>query len=216
MNRDEMQKYRDRLIKEKNSILDTIQDMNDNSLEYSQRDELSELSQIDNHPADMGTEMFDKERMYALLDNEKKAIHRIDDALERINRGTYGKCELCGKEIQRERLEGMPSALTCMDCESKQPDYNTYRLDRPVEEETLAPFGRYFMDNTHDPESEVGYNAEDTWQDVDKYNARTGIPRNYDELNDEIDSYGEAENDDGVVEFTDRISNQYYKEQLPD
>lgn len=210
-----MEEYKSRLIEEKKSIYDTIEDMKKNGLDISQRDEVSELSVIDNHPADMGTEMFDKERYYALLDNEKSMLHQIDSALERIEQGVYGKCELCGKNIESDRLEFMPAALTCIECEDKKPDYNTYRYDRPVEEETLAPFGRYFMDYNDEKEYEVGYNAEDSWQDVDKFNARNGIERNYDEQNDERDSYAETENDAGVVEFTDKISNQYYKEQLP-
>lgn len=215
MEKKEMEEYKSRLIEEKKSIYDTIEDMKKNGLDISQRDEVSELSVIDNHPADMGTEMFDKERYYALLDNEKSMLHQIDSALERIEQGVYGKCELCGKNIESDRLEFMPAALTCIECEDKKPDYNTYRYDRPVEEETLAPFGRYFMDYNDEKEYEVGYNAEDSWQDVDKFNARNGIERNYDEQNDERDSYAETENDAGVVEFTDKISNQYYKEQLP-
>lgn len=215
MDRSMMEKYKARLLREKQSIYDTINDMKENGLEVGQRDEISELSTIDNHPADMGTEMFDKERFYALLDNEKTAVHKIDHALKRIGEEKYGNCELCGKEIQRERLDSMPSAVTCIDCEDKRPDYNTYRYDRPVEEETLAPVGRYFMDYNDEEEQEVGYNAEDSWQDVDKFNAREGAERNYDEVNDELDSYGETENDLGVVELTDKISNQYYKNQLP-
>lgn len=217
MNKNEMEKYRSMLLKEKNKINETIEDMKVNGLSRNQREEIDELSVIDNHPADMGTEMFDKERGYALLDNEKSILTQIDEAINRIENGTYGKCELCGKEIQSERIKFMPYVLTCMDCESKKPDYITYRYDRPVEEKILAPLGMYFNDNNENDKmkDEVEYNAEDSWQDVDRNNARSHIKRNYDDEIDESGVYGEGESDEGVVEFTDTISNQYYKNQLP-
>jgi YteA family regulatory protein len=215
MDKNAMEGYKARLINQKKSIYDTIKDMKGNGLDDSQRDEVSELSTIDNHPADMGTEMFDKERYYSLLDNEKSMVHQIDIALNRIDQGVYGKCEMCGKDIDNERLNFSPSAITCISCENKRPDYNTYRYDRPVEEETLAPFGRYFMDNYDEEEYEVGFNAEDAWQDADMSNVRNGVERNYDDETEDIRAHDDAGNDTSIVEFTDKISNQYYKQQLP-
>jgi YteA family regulatory protein len=217
MNKNDMEVYKTRLMNQKKSIKATIKDMKENGLNLSQKDEVSELSTIDNHPADMGTEMFDKERYYALIDNEKSMLHQIDLALDRIKDGVYGKCEFCGKEIEGERLNFSAAAITCIACENKRPDYNTYRYDRPVEEKTMAPFGRYFMDIYEEEEYEhdVGYNAEDTWQDVDKYNVRNGIERNYEDDLDGMKDQDDAGDDTSVVEFTDKISNQYYKQQLP-
>jgi YteA family regulatory protein len=216
MNKKELLEYKRKLLNERQKILDTINGMKDHGMELSQREEVDELSVVDNHPGDMGTEMFDKQRRFALLDNEKTILIRIDDALHRIEDGTYGTCELCGKEIDRERLDFMPYANTCMSCESKKPDYNTYRYDRPVEEETLAPFGRYFRDYTEEKEYETYYNAEDAWQDVAKYEKRPGIIRNFDDIDGEVDPNAEPEADSGAVEFTDLISNQQYRAQLPD
>lgn len=209
MNKEEMKTYELRLLNEKKSIEDTLFDMNRNGLNMSQREEVSELSTVDNHPGDMGTEMFDKERYFALQRNEKEALNRTVEALEAIKNGTYGKCELCGAEIGTQRLESMPTALWCLQCQELMPTRNTFKYDRPVEE-TLAPFSRYFMDDYVEAQSsgKALYNAsgEDTWEEVDKFNDRPLITENYDD---------EEENEDDVVEFTDRISNQYYKEQLP-
>lgn len=209
MDRNKIQYFKNRLIEEKKSILDTIDGMMENGLGKSQSVEVSELSMIDNHPGDMGTEMFDKGRRYALLDNEKMIISEIDASLERIESGKYGKCELCGKDIAEERLETLPYATTCMDCESKKPDYNTYRYDRPVEEEVLRPYGTYFMDVSGDQEDEIEFDAEDSWQDVAKYNQSTGFDEMF--YDDDFD----PEADFGYVEFTDSISNEKYKNQLP-
>lgn len=201
--------YKNRLIGEKKKIEETIEGMMENGLRDSQSDEIGELSMIDNHPGDMGTEMFDKGRRYALLDNEKSILIQIESALERIEKNEYGKCELCGGGISEERLGFLPYATTCINCEDKKPDYNTYRYDRPVEEEVLNPYGTYFMDVSGDDEDEIEYDGEDAWQDVAKYEQFTGREENY------YDDDYNPEADEGYVEFTDRISNQQYKDQLP-
>ena len=208
-----MEKYKSMLLIEKNKISETIEDMLHNGLEENQREEIDEISVVDNHPGDMGTEMFEKERDYALLNNEKNILRQIHDALNRIENETYGKCELCGKEIAEERIKFMPYVITCMNCESVKPDYKSYQYDRPVEEKTLEYFGMYsnYNDINDKEKDDVEYNAEDSWQDVNRYNARPHMTLN----DDEHDVDGDANDDLDVVEFTDTISNQYYKDQLP-
>jgi YteA family regulatory protein len=181
----------------------------EHGLRLSQSEEVDELSLIDNHPGDMGAETFDKGRRYALVENEENIIARIDNALERIEHGTYGQCERCGKEIPEERLDFVPYATTCVECESEKADYTTYRYDRPVEEEVLLPYGANFMDVSGDLEDEIEYDGEDAWQDVSKYNFFTGRHENY------YDEDFDPDKGDGLVEFTDGISNQQYRDQLP-
>lgn len=209
MDKNKLQYYRNRLIEEKRNITEAMEGMLENGLAYSQGVETQELSVIDNHPGDMGSEMFDKGRRFALKRNEQDIIDKIDDAIERIENGSYGKCELCGGSIPEERLEFIPYAVTCMDCENSKPDYTTYRYDRPVEEETLYPYGTYFMDTSGDDEDDVMYDGEDAWQDVAKYEMFPGRNEGY------YDDDFSPENDDGLVEFTDGISNQQYRDQLP-
>lgn len=209
MDSNKLNYYKNRLIKEKRDITEAMEGMLENGLADSQSVEIQELSVIDNHPGDMGTEMFDKGRRFALIRNEQDIIDKIDDAIGRIEDGSYGNCELCGREIPEERLEFMPYANTCIDCESSKADYTTYKYDRPVEEETLDPFGTYFMDVSGDAEDEIMYDGEDAWQDVAKYEMFTGRNEGY------YDDDFSPEADDGLVEFTDGISNQQYRDQLP-
>lgn len=210
-----LQHYKNKLLKEKHKISNTIDAILANGLGTNQREEVDELSVVDNHPADMGTEMFDKEKRYALLDNEKDIINRIDNALNRIENGKYGICELCGKKIDEERLEFMPYATTCVECESEKRNYKTYKYDRPVEEEVLNPFGRSFRDASGDMENEIEYDGEDAWQDVAKYEKRPGIIRNFDDRDNEFTAKSETEEDGGIVDFMDSISNEEYRNQLP-
>lgn len=55
----------------------------------------------------------------ALENNLEEQLRNTSDALERIKNGTYGVCEVCGKEISKERLEANPSAKRCMECVGK-------------------------------------------------------------------------------------------------
>jgi len=78
-----------------------------------------ELSDVPLHPADVGTENYDVEVGLELLENEAQILTEIDDALARIDQGTYGICENCHREISRERLEAVPYTRYCIRCARK-------------------------------------------------------------------------------------------------
>ena len=69
---------------------------------------MGELSSYDNHPGDEGTELFEREKDIALNDHVEYQIKNINKALKAIDNGSYGKCEVCSKEIPVERLEALP------------------------------------------------------------------------------------------------------------
>lgn len=131
----------------------------------SQGDQFQEDSTIDNHPADLGTEMFEREKDLGLLTNNMRTLREIDIAMERMARGEYGTCEECGGPIAPERLEVNPSATTCIECARRRerlPD----RFKRPIEEQVLnPPFGRTFKGGS----GFAGYDGEDAWQEVAQY-----------------------------------------------
>ena len=81
----------------------------------SERDALSELSLADQHPADLGTEMFEREKDLSILERIDAELADVDRALRRIDDGTYGTCEACGREIAKARLEIKPEARFCVD-----------------------------------------------------------------------------------------------------
>jgi DnaK suppressor protein len=66
------------------------------------------------HPADLGTDNFEEELSLGLLENEAQLLTEVNDALDRIERGTFGRCEECGQEIPRQRLEVVPYARYCL------------------------------------------------------------------------------------------------------
>ena len=69
---------------------------------------------------DLASEERDREINFILSDRERVKLKQIDDALERLDEGTYGVCESCGLEIAEERLEAMPFSRLCRDCQQDQ------------------------------------------------------------------------------------------------
>ena len=68
----------------------------------------------DQHPADVGTEMFEKEKDISILEQVTSELSDVDRALQRLDAGTYGVCEACGKPIGAERLRARPAATYCV------------------------------------------------------------------------------------------------------
>jgi RNA polymerase-binding protein DksA len=109
--------FRARLLDERRRVTEAIENLrreNPGSLS----DETGELNPgFDQHPGDVATELYDRELEYTLQDGEQALLVRIDRALGRIDDGTYGTCERCGKEIPEERLEARPWAELDIDCQ---------------------------------------------------------------------------------------------------
>jgi DnaK suppressor protein len=81
----------------------------------SEDESLSELSSLDQHPADIGTETFEREKDLSVLEQVEAELADIEHALKRLDDGTYGTCEACGKPIDDARLEALPAARFCLD-----------------------------------------------------------------------------------------------------
>src|SRR5436305_14223176 len=81
----------------------------------SESDSVSELSSIDQHQADLGTETFEREKDISILEQVDAELADVEHALQRLDDGTYGTCELDGKPIPEERLEAQPAARFCVE-----------------------------------------------------------------------------------------------------
>jgi len=81
----------------------------------SETDQISELSSLDQHQGDIGTETFEREKDFSLLEQLEAEIGDLDAALRKIDEGSYGICEVCGKEIEPDRLEAVPGTRTCIE-----------------------------------------------------------------------------------------------------
>ena len=80
----------------------------------SEEESLGELSSQDQHQADVGTETFNRERDLSILEQVEGELADVEHALRRLDEGTYGFCEACGKPIAEARLEAVPAARFCL------------------------------------------------------------------------------------------------------
>jgi YteA family regulatory protein len=151
------------ILKEEKQWLDThIEANNHFGLSESLRDQTGELSTNDNHPADLGSEMFERSKDIALNENREHHFNEVTKALERIENGQYGLCASCGASIPYERLQAVP---TTMYCKEHVPDHHSN--DRPIEEQLLdPPFGRTSFD---EQTQETEFDGEDAWQIVESW-----------------------------------------------
>jgi RNA polymerase-binding transcription factor DksA len=85
----------------------------------SEREALGELSFADQHPADVATETFEREKDVSILENIDEQLRDVESALKRLDDGAYGRCEICGKDIGDERLRARPEARYCVDDQAR-------------------------------------------------------------------------------------------------
>jgi RNA polymerase-binding transcription factor DksA len=107
---------RQRLADERERLAGVRSTFDDEGLsEQSESDSVGELSSYDQHQADMGTETFEREKDLSILEQVEAELADVEHALRRLDEGTYGTCEVCGKVIPEERLEAMPAARLCLE-----------------------------------------------------------------------------------------------------
>jgi DnaK suppressor protein len=112
-------RFRELLLEERRRVEAALQNLHDeNSGTLSEN--AGEETAYDNHLADTATETYDRELDYTLEENSGHLLGEIDAALQRIESGTYGTCTNCGNRIPEERLEALPWATLCIDCQRNQ------------------------------------------------------------------------------------------------
>ena len=81
----------------------------------AQKESLSELSVVDQHPGDIGTETFEMEKNQSIIESLHAQLRDIDEALARVDDGSYGSCAQCHQPIPDARLEAVPAARFCVE-----------------------------------------------------------------------------------------------------
>ena len=85
----------------------------------SEQEAISELSGYDQHQADVGSETFEREKDLSILERVEGELDDVEHALRRLEEGTYGTCEACGRTIGDARLEVQPAARFCVDDQAR-------------------------------------------------------------------------------------------------
>jgi DnaK suppressor protein len=108
---------KEKLLQLRDAMVDSMAGVAQDTLRS--RAEGSEASAFGMHQADAGSDAYDRDFALSLLSQEQDALYEIDQALKRIELGTYGTCEMSGKPIPRARLEAIPFARFTVECQSQ-------------------------------------------------------------------------------------------------
>jgi DnaK suppressor protein len=108
---------RDRIFQLRDSILESMQGVAKDTLRS--RAEGSEASAFGMHQADAGSDAYDRDFALSLLSQEQDALYEIEEALKRMELGSYGVCEMSGKKISHARLEALPFARYTVECQAE-------------------------------------------------------------------------------------------------
>lgn len=119
MAKKDLKKYRELLVKEHEKIGGGLNHIASEALKTSQRDAAGDLSGYSFHMADMASDNYEREFSLGRASDEQDLLYAIDEALKRIEDGTYGTCPQCGKQIPKKRLNVIPHTELCIICQSK-------------------------------------------------------------------------------------------------
>ena len=116
--------FRELLIQRRQLIEGDVNHMHDNTLNKSAATASGDLSTVPFHMADVGTDNYEHEFTLGLIENEEEELREIDEAIERLDSGDFGTCEICEKPIPKARLKVIPYARLCITCKRDEENGN--------------------------------------------------------------------------------------------
>jgi DnaK suppressor protein len=119
MDKRKLASFKKKLEKEKEVLEKQYRDLEEGNLLSSQSEFSGEMPFEEDYAAS-GTTTFERERDLSLSENVKDLLKRVDEALDHIEDGTYGTCDMCSDRIQEERLKALPYANLCIKCKQKE------------------------------------------------------------------------------------------------
>ena len=123
MTKKNLQHFEKRLLEERRRVLKELGRADESFGNTPQSDD-GDLSSYSFHMADQGTDAMEREKAFLFASQEGRFLWHIDEALRRLYRSpeTFGKCHNCGQEIAFERLDALPHARYCIDCNQREED----------------------------------------------------------------------------------------------
>ena len=126
-----LRKQKGKLLHLRDSLLDSMMGVSRDTLRS--RAEGSEASAFGMHQADAGSDAYDRDFALSLLSQEQDALYEIEEALKRVDAGSYGICEMSGKPIPHARLEAIPFARFTVECQTQiEKQKKAQRVRQPV------------------------------------------------------------------------------------
>ncbi|HEX6594147.1 MAG TPA: TraR/DksA C4-type zinc finger protein [Bacillota bacterium] len=197
---EQLQKCKKNLMQRQSELIQQARHHFGTSVEFAQESS-GELSNYDNHPADTGTELFERGKDIALHEHVEKELEDINKALHAIEEGTYGICIVCGADIPYERLVAIPTTSQCRE----HADDHRFKHHRPVEEQVLHPNANP-DEAVEDDEKQTIYDREDAWQEVSEYGTSETPSDLYGDRDDYNAMYTNSDENKGHVENVEHIA----------
>ncbi|HLY11467.1 MAG TPA: TraR/DksA family transcriptional regulator [Planctomycetota bacterium] len=112
---DDLGRFESLLLDRRRLLLRDLQ-----TLEEGDSQNASDSAPVSSHLADLGSDREASDISLGRRESESTEIQEIDDAMERIREGSFGRCESCEKTIARERMEAIPYARLCLPCKTEE------------------------------------------------------------------------------------------------
>lgn len=109
--------FRKRLLEKRSELVSVVQKTENYGREVDNQNEAMDL-------ADRASSSYTKEFMFSKSDSDRQLLQTVVDALDRIEEGSYGECENCGESVERKRLEAVPWAALCLNCQEQAENLN--------------------------------------------------------------------------------------------
>ena len=116
LNRQQLKQFRQLLITERAKLASEIRSLAQDAAK-SPREASGDLSAYTVHMADMAADSYEREVSMNIVSSEQELLYQIDDALKRLDDGTFGVCQQCSQPITMSRLKAVPYASMCIACQ---------------------------------------------------------------------------------------------------
>jgi RNA polymerase-binding protein DksA len=113
---EELQLFRQTLQTLRSRLRGDLDQMTDEALRRNMTSGTGNLSNVPLHMADVGSENYDQEFTLGLIENEQGTLELVNEALKRLEQGTFGQCVKCGEPISKPRLQAIPYTRHCIRC----------------------------------------------------------------------------------------------------
>jgi RNA polymerase-binding protein DksA len=120
MKKTDLEFFKKLILKKKEELNTELGYLENSSLNTTTKDQSGDLSSYSFHMADQGTDTMEREMAFSLASREGRYLHHLNEALDRIDKGTYGKCRTCNEDISINRLKAVPHATQCIKCKNSE------------------------------------------------------------------------------------------------
>ncbi len=116
LTKEQLKQFRQLLITERAKLVGEIRSLAQDAAK-TPREASGDLSAYTIHLADMAADTYDRELSMNLVSSEQEILYQIDDALKRLDDGSFGVCQQCSQPITMSRLKAVPYASMCINCQ---------------------------------------------------------------------------------------------------